>query len=144
MKTLFQIIITLSFVIIAFIGCEKDDPFINAEEEIPNIKVSVHYVLNEKEIPDVNSVVYVFFEKKHEDFTNLDYIGEGVFSNEKGFISPNKSLKVDSDGVVIFELNDEEIKKDFIILVESNYTKINSLTYFDKYEKGVCLKAIFR
>lgn len=144
MKTLFQIIITLSFVIIAVSGCEKKHPFINTEEEIPNIKVSVHYVLDEKVIPDVHSGVYVFFEKEHEDFTYWDYAGEGIFSNGKEFITPNKSLKADNNGMAIFELNDEEIKKDFIILVESNYTKINSLTYFDKYEKGVYLKAIFR
>ncbi|CAK7036432.1 MAG TPA: hypothetical protein DEP71_01245 [Porphyromonadaceae bacterium] len=146
MKTLPQIVFTLLFVIIAVSGCDKNerDHLINTEEEIPKIKVSVHYVLNEKEFPDTYSGVYIFFEKKSENFIYWDYNGDGVFSNGKGFITPNKSLIVDSNGMATFELNDDEIKKDFMILVESNNTKIYTLTYFDKYEKGVSLKAIFR
>ena len=102
---------------------------------------SAFFFLDEK---DDFMLYNIFFEKKSENFIYWDYNGDGVFSNGKGFITPNKSLIVDSNGMATFELNDDEIKKDFMILVESNNTKIYTLTYFDKYEKGVSLKAIFR
>ena len=82
MKTLPRIVFTLLFVIIAVSGCDKNerDHLINTEEEIPKIKVSVHYVLNEKEFPDTYSVVYIFFEKKSENFIYWDYTVMVFFS----------------------------------------------------------------
>lgn len=141
---------SLPFFILTFIflgGCESAENNTIISENLNNriVNVSVYYISKGKETPDSFSKVYVYFNRKYDDFIDHEYsnMKSGIFSDSVKSIVPNKSLIVNEIGRGTIHLSDDEAKKDFFIIVQSKKTQLYTLTFFDIHEYGTSLKVIF-
>lgn len=118
---------------ILFISCEKIETE-NLENEIVNLenefKVSVFYDTGNKRNVDIGSQVFIYYDKDQQDLIGLEYLENGIFSNQGTLISHNLRFDIDESGFVMIDtkyLKDHE----FLVISESCHFRARLVdTYF--------------
>lgn len=136
----------LIYILSIFYSCSSDDiEEITPEKEDIVITVNAMYLTTENpvhEMPDIKSIVYVYYDIDPFDLisSNYHYEGKGRFVSKENIIAPLQVDTIDSQGNLI--IKPKYLKKALTLCLESAYYKgrFSVLNSYLGLEKSALIK----
>lgn len=134
MNIMIKYLICISVILFSLFSCDTSkDEFVENKQNY-RVDVKVEYVQRSEYFPDIGSKIYIYFNCKQENFTGLQYDGEGVFSSEAKTIKPDTTYVVDFEGIASLDF-EGYLGVEFCIVVESEKKKgIKGFLYIDQFD----------